>query len=325
MNMMKAVCIHRFGGPEALAVEMLPIPSPVDDEVVVKVHAAGVNPVDFKIREGKFPLIKQSQLPVVTGRDASGVVEKCGIRATAFRKGDEVYAMPDFDRGTYANYIRIKPNEAALKPKTLDHAQAASVPLAGLTAWQGLFTYGRLHAGQRVLIHGGGGGVGHLAIQFAKAKGAYVITTVSGQDIEFVRSLGADEVIDYQKERFEEKIDKVNLVFDLVSGETQERSWAVLKPGSTFVSTLNEPSQHRAHQSGIRALRYTTLPNSGQLAEIAQLIDQGKVRPHVAHSYPLAQAAAAQEHIEKQHVQGKLVVVAPDDDAPSNLPALEGA
>lgn len=315
MNMMKAVRLHRFGGPETLAVETLPIPTPVDDEVVIKVVAAGVNPLDFKIRKGEFPLIKQSQLPIVAGRDASGVVEACGTRAKSFKKGDEVYAMPAFDRGTYATYIAVRPNEAALKPRSLDHAGAASVPLAGLTAWQGLFVHGRLKAGQRVLIHGGAGGVGHLAIQFAKAAGAHVITTVSGQDIEFVRSLGADEAIDYHTESFEEKIERVNLVFDLVAGPTQERSWAVLRPGSTFVSTLSEPSQHKAHQAGVRALRYTVQPNSGQLAEIARLIDQGKVHPHVERRYGLTEVGTAQEDLENRHLRGKLVMVMPDGRA----------
>jgi NADPH:quinone reductase-like Zn-dependent oxidoreductase len=324
MNTMKAVRLHRFGGPEALAVETLPIPSPVDDEVVVRVLAAGVNPVDFKIRKGDYPAVKESDLPVIIGRDASGIVEICGTRAKSFKKGDEVYALLGFDRGTYAGYISVKPNEAALKPRILDHAHAAAVPLAGLTAWQGLFTYGRLQAGQRVLIHGGAGGVGHFAVQFAKAAGAHVVTTVSTEDVEFVRSLGADQVIDYRKEQFDQKTEKVNLVFDLVAGPTQDRSWSVLRPGSTFVSTLSEPSQHRAQQLGVRALRYTVQPNSGQLAEIARLIDAGKVRPHVERSYTMTEAGEAQDHVEKRHVQGKLVVAMPDDHAPPSLPALEG-
>ena len=323
MNTMKAVRLHHFGGPEALAVETLPIPSPVDDEVVIRVCAAGVNPVDFKIRKGQYPAVKENDLPIVAGRDASGIVEICGVRAKAFKKGDEVYALLGIDRGAYAGYVAVKPNEAALKPRTLDHAQAASVPLAGLTAWQGLFTYGRLQAGQRVLIHGGAGGVGHFAIQFAKAVGAHVITTVSAEDFDFVRSLGADQVIDYRREKFEEKTERVNLVFDLVAGQTQERSWSVLRPGSTFVSTLSEPSQHRAQQLGVRALRYTVQPNSGQLAEIARLIDAGKVHPHIERSYSLTEAGTAQEHVETRHVQGKLVIALPDDQAPPSSPALE--
>ena len=305
---MKAIRIHRFGGPETLACETLPVPAPGQDEIVVKVMAAGVNPVDFKIREGQFPLVKESQLPLVVGRDASGVVEACGPGAGALKRGDEVYALVGFDRGTYAEYIIVKPGEAAIKPRTLDHVEAASVPLAGLTAWQGLFTHGRLQAGQRVLIHGGAGGVGHLAVQFARATGAHVITTVSTEDVEFARSLGADQVIDYRQEQFEETVGKVDLVFDLADGHVQDRSWTVLKPGSAFVSTLTEPSQERARQSGVRALRYTTQPNGGQLSEIARLIDAGQVRPHVEQVYPLTQAAAAEDHLENRHLQGKLVV-----------------
>ncbi len=325
MNTMKAVRLHRFGGSETLAVETMPIPTPVDDELVIRVIAASVNPVDFKIRKGEYPMVKEAQLPIVAGRDASGVVEARGIRAHGLKKGDEVYAMLGLDRGAYANYIVVKPNEVALKPKSIDHDAAAAVPLAGLTAWQGLFDHGRLHAGQRVLIHGGAGGVGHFAIQFAKAKGAHVITTVSGQDADFVRSLGADQVIDYHEERFEDVIGSVNLVFDLVSGETQERSWAVLKPGSTFISTLSEPSQHKARQLGVRALRYTAQPNSGELTEIAKLIDEGRVRPHLARCYTLSQVAAAQDQLENQHSQGKLVIILPDDHAPPSSPALEGS
>ena len=323
MNTITAVRLHRFGGPETLAIESVPMPVPVNDEVVVKVAAASINPVDFKIRKGEYPMVKASQLPITAGRDVSGVVEVCGFRAGSLHKGDEVYAMLGLDRGGYATHVAVRLGELALKPRSLDHVHAAAVPLAGLTAWQGLFIHGRLLAGQKVLIHGGAGGVGHLAIQFAKAKGAQVITTVSGEDVDFAYSLGADLAIDYRRERFEDKVERVDLVFDLVAGETQERSWRLLKPGSTFVSTLREPSQHRAHQSGVRALRFTAQPNNAQLAEIAKLIDAGRVHPHVDRSYALTDAPAAQEHLETGHSRGKLVMVMPDDEAPPSATALE--
>jgi NADPH:quinone reductase-like Zn-dependent oxidoreductase len=224
MTTMKAVRIHRFGGPEVLTLDDVPWPQPKDDEVLVRVHAASVNPVDYKIRAGSYS-VKEDQLPYTLGRDLSGTVELLGTRARTLKAGDPIFAFIGMDRGTYAEYVVVKAMEMAAKPDTLDHVQAAAVPLAGLTAWQGLFDHGHLQAGQRALIHGGAGGVGHLAVQFAKAKGAVVLTTASGSDLEFMRELGADEVIDYRAERFEDRVSDVDLVFDLVSGDTQDRSW----------------------------------------------------------------------------------------------------
>jgi NADPH:quinone reductase-like Zn-dependent oxidoreductase len=186
---MKAVQMHSIGGPEVLGIDEIQMPQPRDDEVVVKVHAASVNPIDWKMRSGKTGL-KQEQLPIVLGRDVSGTVEICGTRAQTLKKGDPIYAMLGRDRGGYAEYALVKAVEGAAKPASLDHVRAAAVPLAALTAWQGLFDHGGLKPGQRVLIHGGAGGVGHFAIQFAKAKGAFVATTVSAADIDFVRKLG---------------------------------------------------------------------------------------------------------------------------------------
>jgi NADPH:quinone reductase-like Zn-dependent oxidoreductase len=205
----------------------------------------------------------------------------------------------------------IKANICAPEPKRLDHIAAAAVPLAGLTAWQGLFDEGGLTSGQRVLIHGGAGGVGHLAIQFAKARGATVFTTVSSEDVEFARSLGADEVIDYTLERFEEKVRDVDLVFDLVAGETQERSWNVLKDGGALVSTLGQPSEEKAREHHARAKGFRAHPDGRELTDIGRLIDAGKVKPHVAATYPLERAAEAQERIERQHAQGKVVLQVP--------------
>lgn len=308
MAKMKAVCIHSFGGPEVLKVEDVDIPQPKDDEVLIKVHAASVNPIDYKIRAGQFPPVKQQQLPKVLGRDVSGTVERCGRVVRNFSQGDAVYAVLDGGSGGYAEYATVKADVCSRKPERLDYSAAAAVPLAGLTAWQGLFDEGNLHAGQRVLIHGGAGGVGHLAIQFAKAKGATVCTTVSTQDVEFVRSLGADEVIDYKSERFEDKLHDVDLVFDLVAGDTQERSWAVLKDGGTMISTLAKPSEIKAREHNARATSYVAHPDGGELAEIARLIDAGKVKPHVVASYPLDHAAQAQQKLEREHPHGKVVL-----------------
>ena len=274
------------------------MPKPVDDEVVLRVHAAGVSAIDRSV----------ARLPAPMGRDVSGVVEICGVRAKSWRKGDEAFALLGLDRGGYADYVVVRSTEVAVKPKTIDHIHAAAVPLAGLTAWQGLFVHGRLQSGQKVLIHGGANGIGHLAVQMAKAKGAYVITTVAREDVEFARSLGADKVIDQEAERFEEMGERVNLVFDLVAGKTQDRSWGVLARGATLVSPLSEPSQYKALQLGVRASRYTVQPNSPQLTEICHWIEAVKITPHVSRIYGLGEAAEAQRRLEEGGVRGKLVL-----------------
>jgi NADPH:quinone reductase-like Zn-dependent oxidoreductase len=304
---MKAIRMHAFGGPETLKLDDVPMPQPRDDEIVVKVHAASVNPIDARMRWGMSGT-KQAQLPAVPGRDVSGTVEACGPQANGVRRGDAVIAMLARDRGGYAEYVVVRAGECAAKPESLGHAQAAAVPLAALTAWQGLFDHGQLKAGQRVLIHGGAGGVGHFAIQFAKARGATVVTTVSTRDVEFARKLGADEVIDYTKQRFEDETGEVDLVFDLVAGETQERSWDVLRRGGCMVSTLAQPSRRMASQAGVRGVAYMSQPNAAQLARIGELIDEGKVRPRVHATYPLARAAVAQHTLETTHTRGKIVL-----------------
>ncbi|HEV8026336.1 MAG TPA: NADP-dependent oxidoreductase [Stellaceae bacterium] len=306
MATMKAIRIHRFGGPEVMAVEGVPVPEPAGDEILLRVHAASVNPVDYKIRQGKF--VGADKLPIALGRDASGTVEKTGPAQRELRRGDALYAMPGFDRGAFAEYVILKANEAARKPERSSHVEAASVPLAGLTAWQGLFDHGGLKEGQRVLIHGGVGGVGHLAVQFAKAKGARVFTTVSRDDLDFVRELGADEAIDYKAQRFETVAHDVDVVFDLIGGETQERSWTVLKRGGILVSTVGQPPREKAAQHGVRTASFMALPNATQLATIGRLIDDGKVRPHIAATFPFAEAAAAEEQLEHGHVRGKIVL-----------------
>ncbi|HTC53779.1 MAG TPA: NADP-dependent oxidoreductase [Steroidobacteraceae bacterium] len=308
---MKAVRIPQFGGPEVLRLESVPIPTPAAGELLIKVAAAGVNPVDYKIRSGKYPAVKQDKLPFALGRDIAGTVVECGPATSRFAKGDSVFAMPGMGRGGYAEYAVVKVSEAAPKPETLDVMQAGAVPLAALTAWQGLFKHGKLEAGQRVLIHGGSGGVGHFAIQFAKAKDAHVITTVSAANIDFVRRLGADEVIDYQAQRFEDVVDEVDVVFDLVGGDIQQRSWQVLKKGGVLVSTLNEPSQDQAAARGARGLRYTVTESGADLAEIGVLIDAGRVKPVITRTYQLKDAAAAERFLEQEHPAGKVVLSVP--------------
>ena len=300
---MKAVRIHRFGGPEVLTLEDLPAPQPGPGEVVITVRAASVNPVDYKIRQGGF--LGEDKLPLTLGRDVSGTIAKGG---GALREGDPVYAMLAPDHGGYAEQVLAKATDVAAKPAKVDFVHAAAVPLAALTAWQGLFDHGGLRQGQRVLVHGGAGGVGHFAVQFAHAKGATVLATAAGDDLDFVRSLGAEVAIDYKAQRFEDLARDIDLVFDLIAGETQRRSWSVLKPGGILVSTLQKPDEQEAQRHRARGTNYMAKPNGAQLGEIARLIDAGKVRPVVAATMPLAEAARAQELLEREHIRGKVVL-----------------
>ncbi len=271
---MKAVRIHQYGGPGVLQYEDAPRPEPSAGEVLIRVHAAGVNPIDWKIREGHMQKRLHYTLPFIPGWDVSGVVESSGPGATRFKKGDAVYSRPDVARdGAYAEFIVVKESEVAAKPKSIDHIQAAAIPLAALTAWQALFDVAGLQSGQKVLIHAASGGVGGFGVQLAKWKGAYVIGTASQANLDYVRSLGADEVIDYRAQRFEEIVRDVDVVFDTQGGETQERSWNVLKKGGAMVSLVQPPSQEEAKRRGVRGALQMTQPNEGELTQIAQLID----------------------------------------------------
>jgi NADPH:quinone reductase-like Zn-dependent oxidoreductase len=225
------------------------------------------------------------------------------------RAGDAVFALLGHDdRGSYAQFVLSRTSEFATRPKTLDHVHAAAIPLAALTAWQGLFDQGQLTAGQKVLIQGGAGGVGHMAVQLAKAKGAWVAATCSSRDVPFVRDLGADVVIDYKTQRFEDEVSELDLVYDLIGGDTQARSFAVLKRGGAMVSTLQKPDATKAKAQDIRVASYQANASAAQLAEIARLIDGGKVRAFVSRTFKLEDVAEAQAFLEKEHVQGKVVL-----------------
>ncbi|HEY9003995.1 MAG TPA: NADP-dependent oxidoreductase [Mucilaginibacter sp.] len=306
---MKAVRIHEYGGPEVLELEEAPMPEPARDEVLVKVYATSVNPVDWKIREGarkeKFP----ADLPLIPGWDVSGVVEKVGENVHQFKKGDEVYGRPDPTKdGAYAEYIVVKANQLGRKPKSIDHINAAAVPLAGLTAWQGLFDRGHLEKGQKVLIHAASGGVGTFAVQFAKWKGAYVIGTSSAANISFVKQLGADEVIDYHNENFEDKLSGIDLVFDTIGGDTQRRSIQVLKNGGRLITTLKPEFQAEAKEKHIYLEGYTAQSYPEQLEKTAGLIDEGLIQPVVSMVLNLEDARRAQQISEEGHVRGKIVI-----------------
>jgi NADPH:quinone reductase-like Zn-dependent oxidoreductase len=276
--------------------------------VLVRVKAASVNPVDFKIRNGQYPAVKEDRLPYTLGRDVSGIIEKCGAQATQFQVGDEVLGIVGIGGGGYAEKAVLEQQALASKPALIDHVHSAAIPLAGQTAWQGLFRHGQLKSGQSVLIHGGSGGVGHFAIQFAKAKGARVLTTVSTNNVEFARGLGADVVIDYKTQRFEEQARDLDMVLDLIDGETRERSWQLLKRGGVLVSTLTEPSQETALRHGVRALRYTVEANGSDLSEITELVTSGKVKPHVQKTFRLEEASLALSAVEHGGSVGKIVL-----------------
>lgn len=304
---MKAVRMYTFGGPDVLKIEDVAVPAPGPGEILIQVEAASVNPVDYKIRSGEF---KPAGLdvPLTLGRDVSGVVVQLGRDVPEFSSGDEVYALLDRERGSYAEYVVAKAQHVARKPAKLDHLHAAAVPLAAMTAWQGLFDHGHLAAGERVLIHGAAGGVGHFAVQFAKDRGAHVIATARAEDRDLLLKWGADEVIDYQHERFEDKVRDVDLVLDLVAGETQQRSWSTLKEGGRLVSTLQPPSQTEAARRHAKAEVFMVEPNRDELATIGRLIDEGKVSVFLQQTFPIVEVRRAHDHMEHEHVRGKVVL-----------------
>src|SRR6201996_5032446 len=261
---MKAVRIHRFGGPEVLQVDDIAQPVATDGKVLIRVAAASVNPVDYKIRQGGYPRVTEADLPVTLGRDVAGVVETAG---GTFGRGDEVYAHLDWADGGYAEFALCAPEGVAAKPASLSMVEAAAVPLAATTAWQGLFDYGGLQAGERVLIHGASGGVGAFAVQFARIAGAEVIATASAEEIERVRALGASQVIDHKAQKFEDEVHDVDLVFDLIGKDTQEKSFQTLKRGGRLISTVQDPDAAKAAEAGVTAKSYMATPNARPLGK----------------------------------------------------------
>ena len=312
MATMKTIRIHQYGGPEVLRYEDAPRPEPAAGEVLVRVRAAGVNPADWKIRQGYFKDFIKHHMPLILGWDVSGVVEATGSGVARWKRGDEVYGRADLTRdGSYAEYIVVRENEIARKPRSLDHEHAAAVPLAGLTAWQSLLDIAGLAPGRRVLIHAAAGGVGHLAVQLAKWRGAYVIGTAGARNAGFVRGLGADQVIDYNAGRFEDAVRDVDVVFDTIGGEVQQRSWKTLKPGGFLVSVVSPPPAEEAAKHRARGGLAFIHSNASQLSDMAGLIDAGKLRPVVETVMPLADARRAQDAVQGGHTRGKVVLSVP--------------
>ena len=309
MITMKAVRIHTHGGPETLVYEDAPRPTPLTNEVLIRVRAASVNPVDWKIRDGYGKEMFNHQMPLILGWDVAGTIEAIGPEVEKFKLGDPVYGYTSLLRdGAYAEFAIAKQEEIALKPASLDFIQAAAVPVGALTAWQALFDTAKLQENQKVLIHAASGGVGSMAVQLAKAKGAYVIGTASARNADFVRELGVDEFIDYQSTQFETVVREVDVVFDTIGGDTQERSFGVLRTGGFLVSIVTLPSQETATEYGVQSTMLGVQPNGTQLSEITELIDSGKLKPFVETVLPLSDARQAHEMSQSGRTRGKIVL-----------------
>lgn len=333
---MRALVVERYGSKPGPQLRDMPEPELRDNDVLVRVHAASVNPLDSKIVAGEFKLILPYRLPLILGNDVAGVVVRAGPGARRFKPGDEVYARPDKDRiGTFAEYIAMDEADVAMKPENFTMAEAASLPLVALTAWQALIEMARLKKGEKVLIHAGSGGVGTVAIQLAKHVGATVATTTSAANIDLVKSLGADIVIDYKKDDFAEVLSGYDLVLNSLGKDVLEKSLAVLKPGGQLISISGPPDPDfgreiganvivrlimRALSSGIRrkarrqGVRYAFLfmrANGRQLGEITDLVEAGIIRPVLDRIFPFEAAGQALAYVETGHAKGKVVISGP--------------
>ena len=304
---MKAAVIREYGAQVEIA--NVPQPELLVDSVLIEVHAASVNPVDNIVRAGYMKEMMPILFPFTMGFDVSGVVLEVGDQVTKFKKGEEVFSRPNsMQAGTIAEYTVVKAEELALKPSNISHQEAASIPLVGLTAWQALVAKGNLQKGQKVLIHAGSGGVGTLAIQMAKHLGAEVATTTSSANIELVKNLGADTVIDYKTQKFEEELSDYDLVFDMIGGETMEKSFKVLKKGGCLVSIKGQDTQGLADQYGVRFDAFYMWPSGEMLSQLAQLISDGVLKPVIDQTYLIDQTQEAYDYLESGRAKGKVVI-----------------
>jgi len=310
---MKAVRIKRYGNEEVVELAEVERPQPGENQLLVKVRAAAVNPVDWKIRDGLGDIFGLKP-PLILGCEVAGTVEALGSGGPSrtgisdFVAGDEVYGYLSAYSGGYAEYVAAPASEFVHKPKQIDFDTAASVPVAALTAWQGIFDHGELASGQRILITGASGAVGSMAVQLAKSRGAYVIGTGSGRNEEFVRKLGADEFIDYKKAKFEDKVSGADVVFDTVGGDTQERAFRTLKRGGVLVSTVNPPSAEKAKQFGVTVAMVAVMPKPDQLSEINRLLESEKLKVRVATVLSLAEVKKAHQLSASGHAEGKIIL-----------------
>jgi NADPH:quinone reductase-like Zn-dependent oxidoreductase len=315
---MKAIRISQFGGPEVMKLEDIERPVPASDEILVKVYSSGINPVDFVIREGKNAALSYHlTLPMTLGWDMAGIVEEIGSDVKEFKKNDSVFGVPNFPgNGSYAEYCVAKATRFALKPKSIGFNEASGVPLIALTAWTGMFEYGKLQAGQRILIQGASGGVGGMAVQFAKAKGAYVIGVTSAKNFDYLKNLGADEMIDYKTQKFEELVKDVDVVLEASSlRDNNERLKlvSVLKEGGIFVSVntdflFNDEVIQALANKDIKGELAANQPRKEWLEEIAQLIDEGKVKASISKVFLLEKVVEAHRESESKRIEGKVVL-----------------
>lgn len=311
---MKAIILNEAGGTEKLIYTELPIPSIQDNEVLIQVKAISINPVDAKTRSGKgvYGRIKDEK-PLVLGWDISGIVTETGKNTTPFKKGDEVFGMVNFPGHgkAYAEYVSAPETHLALKPENITHQEAAASTLVALTAWQALVTHAKIKSGDRVLIHGASGGVGHFAVQIAKHFGAYVIGTSSAKNKDFVLSSGADEHIDYQAQPFEKAVSNIDMVLDTIGGEYIDRSLEVVKQGGTLISIptgLNETVADKAKAKGVDGYFILVQSSGKDQSAIAQLLEKGIIKPHISAVYPFEEIAKAHQQIESGRTVGKVVV-----------------
>lgn len=312
--MMKAVVLHEYGGPEVLKYEDAPRPEPKDDEILVRVMAAAVNPVDTYVRQGMFSKRGLDNRALIIGYDIAGVVEKAGASIKKFKAGDEVYSYLSVMRGGgYAEFAIAKESETGLKPKNIGFEEAAAVPLAAITAWQALIDTAKLGVGQTVLIHGGTGGVGSFAIQIAKVRGAKVIATASTAHQDLLKQLGTDVPVDYTKQKFEDVAKDVDVVLNCVRADALSRSYGVVKKGGIIVSIAGDPDQAECAKHGIRGVAVMAHPDAKVLEELTSLIEAKKIKPIVSQTFPLADVAKAHQQIETHHTEGKIVLKVADE------------
>jgi NADPH:quinone reductase-like Zn-dependent oxidoreductase len=312
--LMKAVVLRKYGGPEALKLEEVSRPEAKDDEVLVRVIAAGVNPVDAYVRQGMLSKRGLDKRPTIIGYDIAGVVEKTGAKVTKFKTDDAVYAYLSIMRGGgYAQFAIAKEGEMSLKPKNIDFEKAAAVPLAATTAWQALIDTAKIDKGQTVLIHGGSGGVGSFAVQIAKARGAKVIATASSANQDLLKQLGVDQPVDYTTTKFQDVVKDVDVVLNCVRSDTLPASYDIVKKGGAIVSITGDPDPAECGKRGILCSGVMAHPDANVLQELTKLIEANKITPIVSQTFPLAEAAKAHQQIETRHTRGKIVLqVAPE-------------
>lgn len=313
---MKAIVIEQYGDKDQLKQMEVPNPVPGEHQVVVKLKATSINPIDWKLRAGYLKGMMDWEFPIILGWDAAGIITEVGSAVTEWKIGDKVFARPETTRfGTYAEYTLVDDHLLAPLPPAISYQEAASVPLAGLTAWQALFDHGQLKAGEKVLIHAGAGGVGSLAIQLAKNAQAHVITTASAQNAEFLKSLGADEVIDYKSTNFAEVLSDIDLVFDTMGEQIQQDSFKVLKRDTgRLISIVSQPDEDTAREMNVTAKSIWLQPDGKQLQEFGQLMEQRKVNAIVGTEIPFSEEGLRKAHelSETHHAKGKIVITFED-------------